>query len=192
MRFALLVIFLFSTYASKAGDWGIFNSKPVARFKVTTTTPYKEIYKEALEYYLLREGKEQNSNHFCMTGYDWPDGRRSVVLFWNEGNYIFSNWVLGRSPDENDYMSLNDADIIDQNTAVFTPEKLREFYTEEEIHRNPDILPMYGYRQKDVDLQRRDCDEYGEKVVIQAFARPKDCRNTDDPEVAHLCEVIGE
>lgn len=192
MRTVLIVIFLFSSFVLKADDWGIFNSKPVARFKITATTPYKEVYKDALEYFLLQEGKNQNNNHFCMIGYDWPDGRRSAVLFWNEGDYIFSNWMLGGSPGENDYMSLNDANVIDQNTSVFTPEKLRKLYTEEEIRRNPDVLPMYGYRQKDVDLQRRDCDEYGEKIVIQAYARPKDCRDTDDPEVAHLCEALGE
>lgn len=192
MRSVLTVIFLFSSFVSKADDWGIFNSKPVARYKITATTPYKEIYKDALEYFILKEGKSQNDNHFCMIGYDWPDGRRSAVVFWKENNYIFSNWTLGRNPGENDYMSLNDANIIDQETSVFTMEKLRKIYTEEEIRRNPDVLPMYGYRQKDVDLQRRDCDEYGEKIVIQAFARPKDCRDTDDPEVAHLCEAVGE
>lgn len=192
MRSFLIVILLLSSFVSNAADCGIFNSKPAARFKLTVTTPYKESYKEALEYYLLWMNKNNNINHFCMIGYDWSDGRRSAVLFWNEGRYIFSNWVLGRSPGEDDYKSLNDADVIDESTAVFTPEKLRELYTEEEIRRNPDVIPMYGFRQKDVDLQRRDCEVHGEQIIIQPFARPENCMDTDDADVVHLCEALGE
>lgn len=192
MRFTFMVILLLNSFASKADDWGIFNSKPVARFKITTMTPYKEFYKEALKYYLLKEKRNQINNHFCMIGYDWSDGRRNAVVFWNEGGYIFSDWVLGNTLSDDDYASLNNSNVIDQNTAVFTPDKLRKLYTEDEIRRNPDVMPMYGYRQKNVDLQRHDCEEYGEKIVIQAFARPKDCEYTDNPEMAHLCEAIGE
>lgn len=192
MKTTFIAICLLFSFASKADDWGIFNSKPVARFKVSTTTPYKEVYSEALQYYLLKEGKNSDNNHFCMVGYDWQDGRRSAVLFWREGNDIFDHWVLGQHPDENDYMSLTYSHIVDQKTAVFTPEKRREFYTEDEIHDDPDIIPMYGFSQNDVDRQRRDCDEYGEIIVISAFSPPQNCRNTDIPETIHLCEAIDK
>lgn len=196
MRVVLIICSLLISFYSEAEDWGIFNSKPAARFKVTVTTPYKQIYNEALKYYILKENKNHDSNHFCLIGYDWPDGRRSAVVFWNEGQYIFSNWELGHHPDEDDYMSLNDSDIIDKKTAVFTPEKLRKLYTEEEIRRNPDVIPMYGYRQKDVDQQRGDCEKYGEKIIIHPFLRPKNCNDSDDPtydpEEIHLCDAIGK
>ena len=196
MRVVLIICFLLISFYSEAEDWGIFNSKPSARFKITVTTPYKQIYNEALKYYVLKESKNHISNHFCLIGYDWSDGRRSAVVFWNEGQYIFSNWELGHHPDEDAYMSLNNSDIIDQNTAVFTPEKLRKLYTEDEIRRNPDIIPMYGYRQKDVDQQRGDCEKYGEEIVIYSFSRPKNCNDSDDPtyvpEEIHLCDAIGK
>lgn len=192
MKKLVVTILLLSAFTSKADDWGIFNAQPVARFNITTTTPYKEVYEEALTYYLLNVKYNQINNHFCLIGYDWPDGRRRGVIFWDEGHYLFSDWHLNSEPEDDDYLSLTAEKPIDLKSAVFTPEKLREIYTEEEIRRHPDVIPMYGYRQKSVDQQRRDCDKYGEKIVIDAFERPKDCKDTNDPKEAHLCEAIGE
>ena len=129
-----------------------------------------------------------------MIGYDWPDGRRAGVVVWDEGPYIFYNWILGREPEEDDYRILYMSNVIDQHTMVFTPEKLRKLYTEEEIRRNPDIMPMYGYRQKDVDRLRGDCEKNGEIIVIPAFSAPQNCDDADDvssdPETRHFCEAM--
>jgi hypothetical protein len=60
-----------------------FGEKPTSRF-VVSGDPYYKDPETAIKNRIAYQQKNQRSNHFCVVGYQWPDGYTNVLVLWQE------------------------------------------------------------------------------------------------------------
>lgn len=168
------------------GPFSVFSDIPAGHFKLTETPPYKDTYKESLEYLLVALSKNNITNKFCMIGYQWKNKTRSAVIFWKSGETLF-NWNLDNIDNDYYYKSL----LIDNSISLSS-----SVYPLNEILKNPGQY-MQAYSQESINEVWNDCKSNGEFIIIDKFPLPKDCDNSQsieyeyDIKKEHLCDAVN-
>lgn len=186
----LSVLFMFAGEAlskplPESPGFGIFRDKPESYFHVTMKEPYRSHYEESLRYLLLLYKKNYLKNNFCMLGLNWATGERNAIVFWDEGQFLFT-WDLEGGDKDYYYKLLALGDSISLKEDVFPLS---------EILKNP-YSYMQAYSQEDMDILQNECDSHGENIIIHAFSQPKKCDDGSEVEYSydikneHLCDAV--
>lgn len=184
--FASILVLKVNALPLTSGPYSIFSDSPIGYFKLTETPPYKDIYKESLEYLLVALSKNNINNKFCMIGYQWKNKTRSAIIFWKSGETIF-NWNLDNIDNDYYYKSL----LIDNSISLSS-----SVYPLKEILKNPGRY-MQAYSQESINEIWNDCKSNGEFIVIDKFPHPKNCDNSQsieyeyDIKKEHRCDAVN-
>jgi len=131
-----------------------------ARFDIVTDEHFSAPEME-LRYLLVQRERNQQANHFCLVGYQWPDGTRRAAVHWQEGQEILrwegkSEWADG---------SFKYADSLFFSKSVDLKEGLVD--STEGIGGSTFLETRVA-----AEGTIKDCQAHGQKYVIEPFTPP--------------------
>jgi hypothetical protein len=120
----------------------------------------------ALKMFLIGAKKNRRTNHFCVIGYEWADGRREAPVFWKEGKEIMW-WDGGSTTSWEDVNSIrhSKSNILGKDTVE----------TFNEIRGSTYLMVRSG-----MEAIIRDCKKNGKWYVVKPFKAPPACKSYDE------------
>lgn len=109
--------------------------------------------------------KNNETNNFCAIGLEWNNGSQRIDIFWKEITRLYY-WDGGGNPPM-DVFSLTFSKGINYEADVVDTKKEIGFST-------------YLMVRSDVETLLRDCEIYGQKIVIRPFKIPEKCTQYDN------------
>ncbi|WP_231401513.1 hypothetical protein [Cupriavidus sp. WS] len=134
-----------------------FGETPASRF-VVSRNPYFLNPERAIRNRVAIEGKNRVTNHFCVVGYEWPDGVLQVWVNWREQktNILWNGSIYKDTREKQLTMARRNLRLGKDTVA-----------TRDDINGST-YLETHAWWHAIAD----DCAAHGEKYVIKPF-RPK-------------------
>lgn len=160
----VLVLFWGSVNAEELFEDSILKGQ-VSHIDIQKYPQYKNFNYDFM-YLVASLKKNDQTNHFCLVGYRWPDETVNAVVYWKEGPML-TIWPGRRVPPEeygdeaSDLLMTKDIDL------------------EHNIVDREDQMAMSTYLRRDVEGTLEDCARHGIQYELNPFVPPSEKSEED-------------
>lgn len=156
---ALLFVTLGACAAESFGP-SIYTGQ-VARFDIAEDKAFADPEQD-MRYLLVQAKRNDSANHFCVVGYQWPDGKRKAAVHWQEGQRIVL-WT-GKS-------GVSDAFKYADSMAMANSVDLKDGLVDTDEQR---FGSSFLQLRSSAEGTLADCKAHGRQYLIEPFTPPSE------------------